>query len=257
MRASDRGVHRKRPINDPRRVGRSGQLRQHLVPGALRRQAVMPGPYRLPRPEDLRQIAPRDPAPVPVDDRLYHRPRVGELPPRPTRGTRQHPLDQRPLRIRKHLKPRHEIRLPADQLTFVRHALAPEDAGAPGVEQRVLELRRTQRRGQDWIGPELGIPARTVSAILRRHQVPYLRECDPPTGEVIRASKTTAVRYEHAHPGSLVHMDVKKIGRIPDGGGWRTHGREPPVTSLTATAATNDDARTLFLLATVREGAIG
>ena len=118
MRASDRGVHRKRPINDPRRVGRSGQLRQHLVPGALRRQAVMPGPYRLPRPEDLRQIAPRDPAPVPVDDRLYHRPRVGELPPRPTRGTRQHPLDQRPLRIRKHLKPRHEIRLPADQLNL-------------------------------------------------------------------------------------------------------------------------------------------
>jgi transposase InsO family protein len=63
-----------------------------------------------------------------------------------------------------------------------------------------------------------------VSAILRRHQVPYLRECDPLTGEVIRASKTTAVRYEHDHPGSLVHMDVKKVGRIPDGGGWRGRG---------------------------------
>ena len=49
--------------------------------------------------------------------------------------------------------------------------------------------------------PSSGIPARTVSAILRRHQVPYLRECDPLTGEVIRASKTTAVRYEHDHPG--------------------------------------------------------
>lgn len=97
------------------------------------------------------------------------------------------------------------------------------------AEEQVLKLRRTQRRGQDWIGPELGIPARTVSAVLRRHQVPYLRECDPLTGEVIRASKTTAVRYEHAYPGSLVHMDVKKIGRIPDGGGWRAHGRSEEV----------------------------
>jgi transposase InsO family protein len=94
------------------------------------------------------------------------------------------------------------------------------------VEQRVLMLRATERRGQDWIGPELGVPARTVSAILRRHHVPYLRECDPLTGEVIRASKTTAVRYEHDHPGSLAHMDVKKVGRIHDGGGWKAHGRQ-------------------------------
>jgi transposase InsO family protein len=96
----------------------------------------------------------------------------------------------------------------------------------PEVEQRVLALRREQRRGQDWLGPELGVPARTVSAILRRHRVAYLRECDPITGELIRASKTTAVRYEHDHPGSLVHMDVKKVGRIHDGGGWKAHGRE-------------------------------
>ncbi|CAB4959434.1 unannotated protein [freshwater metagenome] len=64
-----------------------------------------------------------------------------------------------------------------------------------------------------------------MSAILRRHGVPYLHECDPLTGEVIRASKTTAIRYEHPYPGSLVHMDVKKIGRIRDGGGWKAHGR--------------------------------
>ena len=93
------------------------------------------------------------------------------------------------------------------------------------VEQQVLELRRRERRGQDWLGPELGIPARTVSAILRRHGVPRLRECDPLTGQVIRASKTTAIRYERPTPGSLVHMDVKKVGRIPDGGGWRANGR--------------------------------
>ena len=95
----------------------------------------------------------------------------------------------------------------------------------PDVEQRVLELRRNRRPGQDWIGPELSIAPRTVSTILRRHDVPYLRECDPLTGEVIRSSKQTAVRYEHDHPGSLVHMDVKKVGRIPDGGGWKAHGR--------------------------------
>src|SRR3954452_7174291 len=94
------------------------------------------------------------------------------------------------------------------------------------VEQRVLQLRRQERRGQDWLGPELGLAPRTVSRILRRHKVPHLSVCDPMTGEVIRASKTTAVRYERDSPGELVHMDVKKIGRIPDGGGWRAHGRE-------------------------------
>jgi len=94
------------------------------------------------------------------------------------------------------------------------------------LEQQVLALRRRERRGQDWIGPELAVPARTVSAILRRHQVPYLRECDPLTGEVIRSSKATAVRYEHDHPGSLGHMDVKKVGRIHHGGGWKAHGRQ-------------------------------
>ena len=93
------------------------------------------------------------------------------------------------------------------------------------VEARIVELRRRERRGPDWIAAELGVPARTVSRVLRRHQVPYLADCDPLTGAVIRASKTTAVRYERQRPGELVHMDVKKLGRIPDGGGWRATGR--------------------------------
>jgi transposase InsO family protein len=97
---------------------------------------------------------------------------------------------------------------------------------APEVEALVIAARVEHRRGQDWLGPELGVPARTVSRILRRHDVPRLAVCDPMTGEVIRASKTTAVRYERDRPGELVHMDVKKVGRIPDGGGWRAHGRE-------------------------------
>jgi transposase InsO family protein len=93
------------------------------------------------------------------------------------------------------------------------------------VEQRLVELRRAERRGQDWLGPELGVPARTVSRVLRRHQLPYLRDCDPLTGQPIRSSKATAARYERDRPGELVHMDVKKIGKIPDGGGWKAHGR--------------------------------
>jgi transposase len=94
------------------------------------------------------------------------------------------------------------------------------------VEEAIVAVRREQRRGQDWIGPELGVPARTVSRVLRRHGVPYLRECDPLTGEVIRSSKTTTVRYEREQPGELVHVDVKKVGKIPEGGGWKAHGRQ-------------------------------
>lgn len=102
---------------------------------------------------------------------------------------------------------------------------------SPQIERQVLEMRRRERWGQDLIGPELGVPARTVSRILRRHHAPYLRHLDPITGQVIKASKSTAVRYERERPGELVHMDVKKIGRIPDGGGWKAHGRQMGKTS--------------------------
>ena len=80
--------------------------------------------------------------------------------------------------------------------------------------------------GRTAIGAELGVPARTVSRMLARHHMPHAgaRWTRSPA-QMIRASKTTAVRYERDRPGELVHMDVKKIGRIPDGGGWRAHGR--------------------------------
>ena len=99
------------------------------------------------------------------------------------------------------------------------------------VEQRIVELRTRERRGPDWIGAELGVPARTVSRVLARHQVAAAGALDPITGQVIRATKVTAVPYERDRPGELVHMDVKKLGKIPDGGGWRAHGRaadQPP-----------------------------
>lgn len=96
---------------------------------------------------------------------------------------------------------------------------------AVGVEARVIAERLASRRGQDWISDELGVPARTVGRILRRNGCPRLADCDPLTGQVIRASRHTATRYERDRPGDLVQVDVKKIGRIPDGGGWRAHGR--------------------------------
>jgi len=69
------------------------------------------------------------------------------------------------------------------------------------------------------------VPERTVTRVLRRAGVPRLSECDPMTGEVIRASRQSALRYERQRPGELVHVDVKKLGRIPPGGGWRANGR--------------------------------
>jgi len=97
---------------------------------------------------------------------------------------------------------------------------------APDVEERVLAARREHRCGPDQLTHEVDVPARTITRILRRNGVPRLRDCDPLTGELIRASKTTAIRYERDRPGELVHVDVKKLGRIPPGGGWKAHGRQ-------------------------------
>ena len=94
------------------------------------------------------------------------------------------------------------------------------------VEAGVVAARRELRLGRDRIAEATGVPARTVSRILARHQVPPIAALDPVTGALIRASKQTSHRYERAAPGDLVHVDVKKLGRIPDGGGWRLRGRQ-------------------------------
>jgi transposase InsO family protein len=103
------------------------------------------------------------------------------------------------------------------------HTMSTRTSAA--VEQMVLAARAEHREGQDVLGPRVGVPPRTVARILRRHGVAYLHACDPMTGEVIRSSKQTAQRYERERPGELVHMDVKKLGKIPDGGGWKALGR--------------------------------
>lgn len=99
----------------------------------------------------------------------------------------------------------------------------------PAAERHVLEQRHRQRRGPAFIAAATGVPERTVTRILRRHAVPPLADCDPLTGRPIRATRHTTTRYQHPHPGDLIHIDVKKLGRIPDGGGWRAHGRSETV----------------------------
>ena len=96
---------------------------------------------------------------------------------------------------------------------------------SPDLEAAVIALRARERLGRDAIAHRLGLSPRTVSRILVRHGLPHLARLDPITGQLVRASSLTTVRYERERPGELVHMDVKKLGRIPEGGGWRAHGR--------------------------------
>jgi transposase InsO family protein len=108
------------------------------------------------------------------------------------------------------------------------------------VEAGVVAARRELRLGRDRIAEATGVPARTVSRILARHGLPAIAALDPVTGAVIRSSKATSHRYERDRPGDLVHVDVKKLGRIPDGGGWRIRGR------LAANAGGSKDRRLGF-----------
>jgi transposase InsO family protein len=87
------------------------------------------------------------------------------------------------------------------------------------VRRDIVRLRKKHRWGADHIGHELGVAASTVQHILRAEGLARLDRGD-------RATHTEPVRrYQRERPGELIHVDVKKIAGIPDGGGWRTHGR--------------------------------
>jgi transposase InsO family protein len=88
----------------------------------------------------------------------------------------------------------------------------------PGVVRQIVALRWRHRLGPVQIAGRLGLPASTVHAVLVRCRINRLSRIDRVTGEPIR-------RYEHDHPGSLIHVDVTKFGNIPDGGGWRYVGK--------------------------------
>ncbi len=96
----------------------------------------------------------------------------------------------------------------------------------PGrTERRVVNLRVSRRWGPQHIAYHLGLNVSTVQRILTRYGCPPLRWVDPATGAPIRARRRKVVRYEREKPGELIHVDIKKLGRIPDGGGHRVLGR--------------------------------
>lgn len=89
------------------------------------------------------------------------------------------------------------------------------------VAADILAQRLEHREGPLELARRCGVSARTVSRILARAGMPRLWDLDPVTGARIRSSRATNHRYEREAPGDLIHVDVKKLGRIPDGGGWR------------------------------------
>jgi transposase InsO family protein len=89
----------------------------------------------------------------------------------------------------------------------------PETAAAAIIRTRVR-----RRYGPVRLAPLTGHPASTIYGVLRRAGLNRLRDADRVTG--------SPVRYVACHPGALVHQDHKKLGRVPDGGGWRVLGRD-------------------------------
>ena len=86
------------------------------------------------------------------------------------------------------------------------------------TEQRIVRLRVRRQLGPAQIALRLGLNPSTAHKVLTRYGCPPLTCLDRGTGAPVR-------RYERSAPGELVHVDVKKLGNIPDGGGWRTAGR--------------------------------
>ncbi|MEU7371258.1 IS481 family transposase [Streptomyces hygroscopicus] len=103
------------------------------------------------------------------------------------------------------------------------------------VTKRCVSLRLRLREGPVQLAARLNIAPSTVHRILRSARLNRLAYVDRETGEPVR-------RYEYDHPGSLVHVDVKKLGNIPDGGGWRYVGRHPGEKHRAATQSKSRNA---------------
>jgi transposase InsO family protein len=104
------------------------------------------------------------------------------------------------------------------------------------VVRQIVRLRWRKRLGPVAIGHQLGVPASTVHAVLTRCRINRLSHIDRRTGEPVR-------RYEHDTPGALIHVDVKKLGNIPDGGGWRYLGRAQGKANRRGTARAGNAGR--------------
>jgi transposase InsO family protein len=115
----------------------------------------------------------------------------------------------------------------ADRTSRPHHS--PTRTSADLVRQ-IVRLRWRRRLGPVQIAGQLGMQASTVHAVLVRCRINRLSRIDRVSGEPLR-------RYEHDHPGSLIHVDVTKFGNIPDGGGWRYVGRQQGDRNRSATVA--------------------
>ena len=97
------------------------------------------------------------------------------------------------------------------------------------LKRQIVRLRWRHRLGPVQIGGRLGVPPSTVHAVLVRCRLNRLSHIDRVTGEPIR-------RYEHPHPGAMIHVDVTKFGNIPDGGGHRFLSRQQSKRNAQVTA---------------------
>ncbi|MYS19876.1 leucine-zipper of insertion element IS481 [Streptomyces sp. DvalAA-14] len=87
------------------------------------------------------------------------------------------------------------------------------------TERRIIKVRVLRRWGPARIAHLLHLNPSTVHRVLTRFGLARLTHLDRATGRVIR-------RYERQRPGELVHVDIKKLGNIPDGGGHKALGRQ-------------------------------
>jgi transposase InsO family protein len=107
------------------------------------------------------------------------------------------------------------------------------------VEQRVLELRRGRLAGY-WIARQTGLSVATVSRILRRARLSRWRDLVP---------RPPVVRYEHAHPGDLLHLDIKgmtRFGEVTVRGDGRLRGNQQHPGLLALHVAVDDHSRVAF-----------
>jgi transposase InsO family protein len=88
---------------------------------------------------------------------------------------------------------------------------------APAQVAAILAARHELGLGSHRLAPVVGSPRSTIGDVRRRHGLSRLRDRDRPSG--------VPIRYVRERPGELLHIDVKKLGRIPDGGGHHFRGR--------------------------------
>lgn len=116
------------------------------------------------------------------------------------------------------------------------------------IEAEIIRIRRVEKLGPFQIGLRVGVSSATVWRVLKAAGLNRLRFLDPPTGRVIR--------YERSRPGELVHIDTKRFGRIPPGGGrfalgedgYRTAARQrAQIGYIHVHAAVDDHSRLAFV----------